>query len=181
MHFMKNLLFALPLLCLTACGPTLVMDRAPDGTPILIRSAQPSASDLAEIQSQYGLQTILNLRGADVMEDPEVTWHVVERAYAVGNDIGYFVLDFNDGTEIPSETDLELFDFVVCNRQFWPILIHCQAGIHRTGFLAAYYRIKHQGWDPERAIEEMESHWFDWSAADRSRIKRYLRKLKCCD
>lgn len=174
---MKHLIATLPLLLLTACGPTLVLDRASDGTPILIRSAQPDLDDLKSIKDEYGLKTILNLRGADVKDDPEVSWHIVERDYAVANEIGYFVLDFNDGTQVPSSDDLRLFDFVVTHKQFWPVLIHCQGGIHRTGFLSAYYRIKHQGWDPKRAIREMENYWFDWSGSDRSKIKRYLRSM----
>ena len=166
------------LLCFTACGPTLVMNRTADGNPILIRSPQPDREDLAEIKALYGLKTILNLRGADIKDDPNVSWHIAERDYAVAHNVGYFVLDFNDGTEIPSDGDLQLFDFVVTNSQFWPILIHCQGGIHRTGFLAAYYRIKHQSWSPERAIQEMEDYWFDWSGSNRDKIKEYLRNLR---
>lgn len=35
------------------------------------------------------------------------------------------------------------------------VLIHCYCGCHRTGRLAAYYRMKYQGWTAEQAIEEM--------------------------
>jgi tyrosine-protein phosphatase SIW14 len=42
----------------------------------------------------------------------------------------------------------------------YPILIHCKAGLHRTGCMAAIYRMEYQGWSPERAVEEMKDHGF---------------------
>lgn len=35
------------------------------------------------------------------------------------------------------------------------ILFHCSCGCHRTGRLAAYYRMKYQGWTADQAIKEM--------------------------
>ncbi len=35
------------------------------------------------------------------------------------------------------------------------ILFHCSCGCHRTGRLAAYYRIKYNGWSSDAAIREM--------------------------
>lgn len=37
------------------------------------------------------------------------------------------------------------------------ILFHCSCGCHRTGRLAAYYRIKFDHWSAESAIEEMHA------------------------
>ena len=42
----------------------------------------------------------------------------------------------------------------------YPILIHCRAGLHRTGCMAAIYRMEYQGWTPERAVDEMRAHGF---------------------
>jgi protein-tyrosine phosphatase len=35
------------------------------------------------------------------------------------------------------------------------VLIHCSCGCHRTGRLAAYYRMKYNDWTAEHAIQEM--------------------------
>ena len=171
---------AIPLLAallLTACGPTVVVDRLSNGQVVLIRSPQPEPEDLESLRQTYGLQTVINLRGADVKDNPDLCWFVKERDYCVKNKLGYFVMDFGDGTRPPHHWDLQVFNHLMTHEKFWPVLIHCQAGIHRTGFLAAYYRVKFNGWSPERAIEEMESYWYDWSLSDRSAIKDYLRSL----
>jgi protein tyrosine phosphatase (PTP) superfamily phosphohydrolase (DUF442 family) len=41
-----------------------------------------------------------------------------------------------------------------------PVYAHCAAGKHRAGTIAALYRIRVQGWTPERAWEEQESYGF---------------------
>lgn len=38
---------------------------------------------------------------------------------------------------------------------YQPLIIHCQHGRDRTGFLAAVYRIEIQGWSPQAAWDEM--------------------------
>lgn len=42
----------------------------------------------------------------------------------------------------------------------WPVLIHCQGGRHRTGTLAAIFRLEYDRWPVERALEEMYSFNF---------------------
>jgi tyrosine-protein phosphatase SIW14 len=39
-----------------------------------------------------------------------------------------------------------------------PVLIHCFAGIHRTGGHVAAYRIERNGWTPEEALRELQAH-----------------------
>src|SRR5262249_49261148 len=46
----------------------------------------------------------------------------------------------------------------------YPLLIHCKAGLHRTGCVAAVYRMEYEGWTPAEAIEEVKLHGFgDWA------------------
>jgi tyrosine-protein phosphatase SIW14 len=165
-------------LFLTACGPTLVVDRNNQNEVILIRASQPDAEDLAELQENYGLSTVINLRGAEIIEDPNVGWHLEEKMFCNQNNITYLCMDLNDGTLPPSEDDIALYLHIMNQEMFHPVLIHCQAGIHRTGFFAALYRIQFNGWSAEQSIEEMESHWFNWSISNRSAIKEYLRSYK---
>src|SRR5205085_2218282 len=35
-----------------------------------------------------------------------------------------------------------------------------RAGLHRTGCMAAIYRMEYEGWTPEQAVEEMKTHGF---------------------
>jgi hypothetical protein len=42
----------------------------------------------------------------------------------------------------------------------YPVLIHCRAGLHRTGVLTAIYRMEYEGWSPLRAWDELKAHGF---------------------
>ena len=41
-----------------------------------------------------------------------------------------------------------------------PVYVHCQAGVNRTGFVVATYRMVYQGWTPEEAVREMRMYRF---------------------
>ena len=42
----------------------------------------------------------------------------------------------------------------------YPVLIHCKAGLHRTGILVAVYRMEYEGWTPQAAIRELKDNGF---------------------
>lgn len=42
----------------------------------------------------------------------------------------------------------------------YPVLLHCKAGLHRTGVLAAVYRMEYQGWSREQAWWELRENGF---------------------
>lgn len=41
-----------------------------------------------------------------------------------------------------------------------PILIHCMAGLHRTGVLTAIYRMEYEGWSKADAVRELRANGF---------------------
>src|SRR5438876_16354 len=57
-----------------------------------------------------------------------------------------------------------------------PVLLHCKAGLHRTGILAAVYRMEYEGWGPYRALEELKAHGFGDAAATAANdyIQQYI-------
>jgi hypothetical protein len=42
----------------------------------------------------------------------------------------------------------------------YPILIHCMAGLHRTGALTAVYRMEYEGWPLADAMRELRANGF---------------------
>lgn len=42
----------------------------------------------------------------------------------------------------------------------YPILIHCLAGLHRTGVLTAVYRMEYEGWSPAEAMRELRANGY---------------------
>lgn len=62
----------------------------------------------------------------------------------------------------------------------YPILVHCLAGLHRTGVLTAVYRMEYQGWDRQRALDELRAHGFGlWaSTSDNDYITQYILEYR---
>jgi tyrosine-protein phosphatase SIW14 len=56
------------------------------------------------------------------------------------------------------------------------VLIHCKAGLHRTGIMAAIYRMEYNGWTREEALHELRSHGFGYFLANTSNpyIEQYV-------
>jgi len=166
-----GLLLLAPLLA--GCGVTEVVERAPDGRPILIRSPQPDAADLAELDAAYRVTTVVNLRG----EKPEEGWFQEERAGVEAIGARWLHMGVS-GRSGPTPAEVTSFLDLVEDSAAWPILIHCQGGVHRTGVMTALYRIQYDGWPAEDAIAEMEDKWFDWTTTDRSGVKEFLRRYR---
>lgn len=56
----------------------------------------------------------------------------------------------------PKSTYLRAIDlYILASQQHGPVYIHCLHGQDRTGLVCAHYRVKVQGWDIEKAIQEM--------------------------
>jgi protein tyrosine/serine phosphatase len=161
------------LVALAACSSTQVLDRAEDGTPILIRGPQPTATSLSTLRELEGVRTVVNLRG----ESPGKAWFEEERkgVEAVG---AKWIHIKASGHEPPPPEALHLFFDVVEDRANWPVLIHCQSGMHRTGVYAAVYRMQYQGWTPERAWEEMRANGFTLGKGKRDTVERWVHEYR---
>ena len=60
----------------------------------------------------------------------------------------------------------------------WPVLMHCESGVHRTGLMTALHRMQYDGWSAEEAIDEMYRSGFFWGTRDRSALPEFLRKFE---
>lgn len=121
---------------------------------VLYRSGQPDTDQLENLKNEYGIRTILIVRKGDSRRVPEE----VEYAKALGMNVVRIPID----SRVPISDD-QVRQFFACvddpsNR---PVLIHCSAGRHRTGYLCALYRIERQGWTVDQAMDEMISFGFD--------------------
>ncbi len=61
-----------------------------------------------------------------------------------------------------------------------PALIHCRAGLHRTGVMVAIYRMEYEGWTCSEAMSELKAHGFgDYAAtAANDYIAQYVLPYK---
>jgi tyrosine-protein phosphatase SIW14 len=127
---------------------------------VLYRSAQPTARQIANLAADYRIRTLLIVREGD----SERVTEEVEYARAHGLNVVHIPVKSRE--PIPDEQVRAFFRCVddPANR---PVLMHCSAGRHRTGFLCALYRLERQGWTLDRAVDELLSFKFD---ADRQAV-----------
>lgn len=145
-------------LLLCACGmgelddfpPLTILDNfhvIEDGQAY--RSAQMDATSLRLVIGQYGIRTIVNLRG----ENEQYLWYQRERAVAEETGVELVNTPMSADSLPSRENLLLLYDTFTTAEH--PILIHCQGGADRTGAAAAIWRMVVQGTAREAAALEL--------------------------
>ncbi len=97
------------------------------------RSSQPSAQAIGQFEKQYGIKTILNLRG----ESNNAKWYTDEVQESKALNIVHINFGMSAGRELTPEQAKELI--AIMRDAPKPLLIHCQAGADRTGLASALY------------------------------------------
>lgn len=110
----------------------------------VIRSAQPT-SQLPGWIREYGLRSILNLRGGSTAD----WWYDAEVKAAESSGVAFYDFPLN-ATRRPTRHELlVLIDtFRSCS---YPLLIHCKSGADRTGLASALYLMIRCEIPPEQA------------------------------
>jgi hypothetical protein len=134
---------------------------------VLYRVAQPSELGMRYLVDRHHVKTVLNLR----LEDDHLRRGVLAVGAPTGDlesrfvaELGVRSLQWGMGREAcwpwvsPWQFDefYRLFD----NSDNFPIAIHCVSGRHRTGTIAALFRLEYDRWPIERVLAEMYSFSF---------------------
>ena len=99
----------------------------------LYRSAQLAPAQIAAYQKQYGIKTIVNLRG----EGRGKGWYEAEVEEARRGGIEHINFRMSPRRELATERARELL--AIMDAAPKPLLIHCKAGADRSGLAAALY------------------------------------------
>jgi hypothetical protein len=134
----------------------------------LYRAGQMTADGLADAVRRLHIRTVINVQ--DEFPDPDLDrtfWRpgtVKERALCESLGVRYVHLkpELISRRLVPlcRPPVIEEFLAVMDDPDSYPVLLHCHAGLHRTGVLAAVYRMEYQGWTREQAWQEMRAHGF---------------------
>ena len=139
----------------------------------LYRSGQMTAAGFRETIDRYHIKTVVNLQHEE--PDPLLpdNWlgkgKVRESELCKQLGVKYELLTpdllppGNQLTDVPPAVPkwLALLD----DEANYPILLHCKAGLHRTGRLTAIYRMEYHGWGPGEALRELRANGYGYVAA----------------
>lgn len=115
----------------------------------LYRSSQPTAADVTDYATRYGIRTIVNLRGSAV----EAPWYREE--VAADGALGVRHIDFRMSA-YRALTLKEARQLIALLRDApKPILIHCKSGADRTGLASVIYLNQVAGKSEETAERQL--------------------------
>ena len=114
----------------------------------IYRSAQPSPLFLRWLVWRHDIKTLVNLRGGTPG---------YESAFAARNRMRVYSFKMRS-SKPPTEAEVQRFLAILDDPENYPILIHCRAGVDRTGYMVGLYRVREQGWDPQSAVHEMNRY-----------------------
>lgn len=163
-------------------GPPLALYRAQYATTKrfrevspgrFYRSGQMNAAGFRDTIERYKIRTVVNLQhentdpflpekwlGKPVIHEKKLCEDLKVRYVLLTPDI---LPQPNDLTKMPPA--VEEFLKVLDDESAYPILIHCKAGLHRTGRLTAIYRMEKEGWDRGEALRELRANGYGFNAA----------------
>lgn len=142
---------------------------------VLYRSAQLPVAGLRRAIQDHGIRTVVNLRDGSTAADQ------AEEAYCAAAGIRFVRIAplHWDGVQgsAPVDAGLKRFLDVVADPANHPVLVHCYRGVHRTGGYVAVYRMELEGWDLDRAIQEMIDLGYT-QIGDHADVLTYLRSYR---
>jgi protein tyrosine phosphatase (PTP) superfamily phosphohydrolase (DUF442 family) len=122
---------------------------------VLYRSGRMTRDALKRVLNDYGIRTVICLRDGSTAPDRD------EEAFCNSEEVNYVRIPPNSweewGGEAPAEEGVRKFRQVMSDPRNYPVLLHCLAGIHRTGIFTAVYRMEFEHWSNDRAMQEMRA------------------------
>jgi protein tyrosine/serine phosphatase len=116
---------------------------------VLYRSAQLSKSETGWAVREYGIKSVLNLRGAHAGQP----WYDDEIAASGELGLAHFDYPLSSKRLVTTAQIEEILDIVRTAPK--PLLIHCKSGADRSGLVAALYRYSETGASAADADREL--------------------------
>jgi protein tyrosine/serine phosphatase len=150
----------------------------------LYRCGQLTAAGFADAVRELKIKTVVNVQNDFPDPDIQTTFlsnsSIKESELCAQLGVRYVALapDLVSRRRTPEERPTVIDEFLAVMDQpdNYPVLLHCKAGLHRTGLLAAIYRMEYQGWSRHAAHHELKAHGFgDWKCTvANDYVRQYL-------
>ena len=122
---------------------------------VLYRSGQMTKEGLKRIFNDYRVKTVISLRDGLAAQDKG------EEEFCQSEEVNFVRIlpsQWGDvGGSVPVEEGIRKFRAIMSDPCNYPVLVHCFAGIHRSGAYCAIYRMEFEHWNNARAIAEVRS------------------------
>ncbi|HUU59096.1 MAG TPA: tyrosine-protein phosphatase [Phycisphaerae bacterium] len=135
----------------------------------LYRSRQPEGLQWSVLK-RHDIRTVINLRTRS--EDPEA----LERERSRLAEAGVRFVHIPVEGHLPTYEQFERFVREV-RADEGAVLVHCEHGRNRTGFMAAAYRIVTAGWTVEKAMQDIEDHGAHPKGEKRRKLVEMLTRI----
>jgi hypothetical protein len=152
----------------------------------IYRSGQMTAGGFAEAVERLHIRAVLNLQ--DEYPDPEISEGYFTGASVAESELCrrlgvrylYLAPDLLPHRQAVTHHPVAIDKLreILADPGNLPLLIHCRAGLHRTGVLVGVYRMSYQSWSPGEAIREMKANGFGiWPCTSANEyIAQYILK-----
>lgn len=132
------------------------------------RSGCLTADGLRDAIRRFKIKTVINLQDED--PEPQLNNHYFTLQTTAESEVCrregarmvfLFVELVNQHLEPGKQPPtIPAFLRIMDDPENYPVLIHCRAGLHRTGCLVALYRQEYEGWSKADALRELKNHGF---------------------
>lgn len=149
------------------------------------RSGCLTADGFREAIRKHQIKTVINLMEEN--PDPDLPYNRFrfgsvkesELCKEMGVDFHFIYVETNEPGAL-SQPTVDKFLKLMDRETIYPVLLHCKAGLHRTGVLAAVYRMEYDGYSAPQAMRELKAHGFGDYIANRSNpyIRQYVLDYK---
>jgi protein tyrosine/serine phosphatase len=137
----------------------------------LYRSGQMTADGFREVIDRYHIKTVVNLQHEE--PDPLLPDHwlgkgkVRESELCAQLGVNYRLITpdlLPPGNKVEDEPPaVRDWLAVLDDEKNYPVLLHCKAGLHRTGRLTAIYRMEYRGWSAGEALRELRANGYGYA------------------
>jgi tyrosine-protein phosphatase SIW14 len=145
---------------------------------MVYRSGQLTEDGLREAIRAFGIRAVINLQ--DELPEPVFAGGKLESELCAEMGARFIFLppDLISRWKLAHSRPRAVDDFlrIMDDPRNYPVLLHCRAGLHRTGTLVALYRMEYERWSPTEALLELQENGFGrtFSNARNDYLSQYL-------